>query len=148
MSETLLQHALGLKCQEIMTAEYGKQRIDVHIRTKAQYLTCAECGSKNVLKKGYTERCFLTAPIGSKTVHLIAQIQRLECRDCGLIRQEHIGYADPKKSYTHFLEEYMDDLLETISVAAVASRLGMSWNTVKGIQTRNEKTGKAKRNPE
>jgi len=48
------------------------------------------------IKKGYSE----AQPIGNKLVYIKAKIQRLECKDCGAIRQEPIKYADYKKSYT------------------------------------------------
>ena len=47
---------------------------------------------------GFTERLFRTVPIGLKAVYLNGKIQRLECKDCGVIRQERIRYAEEKKA--------------------------------------------------
>lgn len=69
-------------------------------------------------------------------MHLVAQVQRLQCKDCGLVRQEKLSYADPKKSYTYKLEEYINDLLENMTRQEVARKLGMSWNTIKDTERR------------
>jgi transposase len=93
MSTSLLHHAFGLTDQEYLKTEYKKGTVIFHIQTKEDKLECSNCGSKNVIKKGYVLRMFRTAPIGFKPVFLHARIQRLECRDCGVIRQERIRYA-------------------------------------------------------
>lgn len=100
MDSSLLYHGFGIKGQEILKSEYKGGAIYVHIRTKDHLLRCSECGSKAVIKKGYTERLFRTAPIGLKPVFLIAKVQRVECKECKNIRQEKLSYAD-QKSYTH-----------------------------------------------
>jgi transposase len=69
-----------------------------HIKTREDKLFCSECGSFHVIKKGFKERMFRTVPIGLKPVYLKARIQRLECKDCGLIRQERIRFAEEKKA--------------------------------------------------
>ena len=52
----------------------------------------------DVIKKGTVDRLFRTLPIGLRPVYLIAKVQRLQCNDCGLIRQERLKYADEKKA--------------------------------------------------
>lgn len=98
MDSSLLYHGFGIKGQEILKSEYKKGNIIVHIRTKDKYLKCSQCGKKEVIKKGFTERLFRTAPIGLKPVYLQAKVQRLECKVCGAIRQEKLTYAEEKKA--------------------------------------------------
>jgi transposase len=98
MDSSLLYHGFGIKGQEILKSEYTGGKIIVHIQTKEHLLRCGECGSKNVIKKGITERLFRTAPIGLKPVYLLAKVQRLECKQCGNIRQEKLLYAEQKKA--------------------------------------------------
>jgi len=98
MSTSLLRHAFGICDQEHLKTEYKKGAVIFHIQTKDKKLQCSNCGSMNVVKKGYVIRNFRTAPIGLKPVYLHARIQRLECKDCGVIRQERIRYADEKKA--------------------------------------------------
>lgn len=98
MDTSLLYHGFGIKGQEVLKSEYQGGSIIVSIQTKDKYLKCSACGSKEVIKKGVTERLFRTAPIGLKPVYLKAKIQRLECKECGCIRQENLEYAEQKKA--------------------------------------------------
>lgn len=98
MDSSLLYHGFGIKGQEVLKSEYQGGKIVVHIQTKEKNLRCSNCKSKNVIKKGYTERLFRTAPIGLKPVYLKARVQRLECKECGVIRQERLSYAEEKKA--------------------------------------------------
>ena len=88
MDSSLLYHGFGIKGQEIVKSEYKVGNIIVHIQTKEKDLRCSNCKSKNVIKKGYTERLFRTVPIGLKPVFLKAKVQRLECKECGAIKRE------------------------------------------------------------
>ena len=98
MSTSLLSHAFGLTDQQYLKTEYKEGTVIFHIRTKDSKLLCSSCGSHNVIKKGTVERLFRTLPIGLKPVYLLAHVQRLQCNDCGLIRQERLKYADEKKA--------------------------------------------------
>jgi len=97
MSTSLLHHGFGLTDQEYLKTEYKKGVIIFYIQTKADKLRCSNCGSFHVIKKGSVERLFRTAPIGLKPVYLKAKVQRLECKVCGVIRQERLRYAEEKK---------------------------------------------------
>lgn len=98
MSTSLLSHAFGLTDQHYLKTEYKEGTVIFHIRTKDSKLRCSSCGSRNIIKKGTVERLFRTLPIGLKPVYLLAHVQRLQCNDCGLIRQERLSYAEEKKT--------------------------------------------------
>jgi transposase len=98
MDSSLLYHGFGIKGQEVLKSEYKSGAIIVHIETKEKYLRCSECGSKSVIRRGSVERLFRTAPIGLKPVYLKANVQRLECKECGCLRQETLSYAEQKKA--------------------------------------------------
>lgn len=98
MSTSLLYHAFGLNNQEYLKTEYKGGTVIFHIQTKEDKLKCSNCHSSNVIKKGFTMRLFRTVPIGLKPVYLKAKVQRLECKDCGVIRQERLAYAEEKKA--------------------------------------------------
>lgn len=98
MDSSLLYHGFGVKGQKVLKSEYIGGAIIVHIETKEHLLRCGGCGSKDVIKKGTTDRKFRTAPIGLQPVYLLAKVQRLECKKCGAIRQEKLAYAEQKKA--------------------------------------------------
>lgn len=97
MSNSLLYHGFGLKGVEYLGTEYMEGAVIFHIRTKDENLQCGNCGSKQIIKKGVIQRKFKTVPIGLKEVFLLADIQRLQCKDCGKTQQEKLSYADEKK---------------------------------------------------
>jgi len=77
---------------------------------------------------------FRTIPIGNREVFLIAIIQRLECKSCGLIRQEHLHFAEERKSYTRSLKRYILELSKIGTIKDVTDHLKVSWDLVKEVQ--------------
>jgi hypothetical protein len=86
------------------------------------------------VKKGIKERVFRTVPIGLKQVLIVARVQRLECKDCGLTRQESLSWVDKKKTYTRRLANLVLSLLAWATVKDVAKHTGLAWHTVKEIE--------------
>jgi transposase len=87
-----------------------------------------------VIFRGFKNRFFKTLPIGKKRVFLVLKVHRIQCNQCGCIRQMKLGFADPKKSYTRTLARYVLELLKMSTIEDVAKHLKMSWNTIKQIQ--------------
>jgi len=96
--QSLLYHGFGIKDQEYIKTSYEGGEILFHIRTKAEKLRCCDCGSSNVILKGKHLRKFKTLTIGLKPVYLEAEVQRLECKDCGSLKQEKLSYVEEKKA--------------------------------------------------
>jgi len=134
MNTSLLYHAFGLRDQKVITTDYKYHKVCVKIKTKEDKLQCPGCGSWHVIKSGTKERLFRTVPIGNKQVYLIAVVQRLECKDCGKIRQEKLHFAEEKKCYTRSLERYILELSRIATIKDVADHLKVSWDLVKEIQ--------------
>ena len=95
--QSLLYHGFGLKGIEYLRTEYEGGDIIFHIRTKADKLCCSSCGSSNVMRKGKINRKLKTVGIGLKPVYLQVEVQRLLCKDCKVVRQEKLRFADEKK---------------------------------------------------
>jgi transposase len=76
-------------------------------------------------------------PIGLKRVFLDLEVQRVECRSCGKVRQAKLGFADPRFSYSHAFERYALDLSKHMTIQDVARHLGISWDVIKDIQKRD-----------
>jgi transposase len=94
---------------------------------------CAVCGGRHVVSRGTEYRQLRAVPIGGKQVFLDVSIARVECKDCGAVRQVPLGIADPRRSYTRQFERYAIDLLDLMSLSAVARHLGVGWDLVKEI---------------
>jgi transposase len=95
--QSLLYHGFGIKDQEYIKTSYEGGEIIFHIRTKPDKLRCCDCGSSHVILKGKQTRRFKTLSIGLKPVYLEAEVQRLECKDCGSLKQEKLSYVEEKK---------------------------------------------------
>ena len=56
------------------------------------------------------------------------------CRDCGVVRQVNITFADEHRSYTRAFERYVLDLSKMITIHDVAQHLNVGWDMIKDIQ--------------
>jgi len=93
MSTSLMYHGFGLVGYKYLKTEYKKGCIYFHIQKDFSKLECPDCGSSNVIRRGTKMRTFKTVPIGKKSVFLVVKIQRVECLDCGCIKQEKLNFA-------------------------------------------------------
>ena len=105
MSTSLLYHAFGVRDQDYIKTEYRDGAVVFHIKTRESKLKCSSCGSSHIRKKGVIPRDFRTYSIGLKPVYLHIEVQRLECLDCGLIRQEKLNFAEEKKDIQEVLSD-------------------------------------------
>lgn len=63
-------------------------------------------------------------------------INRLGCQACEVIRQEHLSFADERRSYTHAFERYVIEVGKRATIKDVALYTHTSWDIVKDIQKR------------
>jgi transposase len=136
MSTSLLYHAFGLKGCYYLRTDYRHGAVLFHLDQYDDRLRCSCCGSPEVVRRGYQERGFRTVPIGGKRVELVFPVPRVECKLCGKVRQVQLGFADPRRSYTHQFERYALDLLRHMTIQDVARHLQISWDVIKEIQKR------------
>ena len=131
MNPSDLYHQHGVREQICTCAEYGSKTIVLHIKTKEDKFYCTHCKSENVIKSGVVVRDFHTVPVGGKPMVLRMRVQRLECKDCGHVCQEHIHFAAQQTTYTRRLAKYAVELCRIAPIKSVAIHLNLSWNTVK-----------------
>ena len=136
MSTSLLYHGWGIRGYHLVGDEFAEGRIVRVIEQPSWTLRCPACGSGQVIRSGQFERLFKAPPIGRKTVLIRLPIQRVECRDCGVIRQVKLGFADERRSYTHAFERYALDLCKVMTIQDVAFHMGVSWDTIQDIHKR------------
>jgi transposase len=137
MSTSLLYHAFGVRGYHYQSTKYPEGAVTFTITQPRESYRCAVCGSANVIGKGKHERRFRTVPIGGKPVYVELAVPRVECRQCGAVRQVRIGFADPRVSYTRAFERYALELSKSMTIKDVAHHLGISWDVIKEIQKRN-----------
>jgi transposase len=137
MSTSLLYHAFGLRGYDYVRTYFLEGEVCFVIQAKPELLRCPACGADDVLKRGRVLRCFRAVPIGSKPTSLMLAVQRLGCRRCGLVRQMHLGFADPQRSYTRAFERHALELSRRMTIKDVARQLRIGWDVIKDIQLRD-----------
>ena len=133
MNPSDMYHLMGIREQECTCAKYSGSVAVLYVRTKKNEFYCAKCGSRHVIRSGVVEREFRSVPVGGKPVVVRMRVQRLECKECGSVSQEHIHFAKPGRSYTRRMATYVVDLSRVMTLKAVSAFTGLSWNTVKEI---------------
>jgi transposase len=71
-------------------------------------------------------------------------VPRVQCRDCGTLRQAAVGFAEPRVSYVKAFGRYVLELADRMTIQDVAEHLGISWDVVKEIVKTNLKRNFAK----
>jgi len=137
MSTSLLYHAFGIRGYKYVRTRYERGDVSFTICQDNKELRCPECNSRHVVRRGYVWRHFRTTPIGHKTAWILLAVQRVYCRACDTLRQVHIGFADPRRTYTQAFERYALELSRHMTILDVANHLNVSWDVIKEIQKRN-----------
>ncbi len=133
MSTSILYHGFGVYGYKYVKTEYREGALIFHIEKAFDKQSCADCGSKAVIKKGKILREMRTLPIGGKRVYLAVHLHRLLCRECGSLKLEPLLLSFPKKHWTKALGRYVVDMLRSMTLESLARHLGMSWDTIKEI---------------
>jgi transposase len=137
MSTSLLYHGFGIRGYRYVSTEFEGGKVIFTVRQDTEALRCAACGSWRVVRRGACQRRFRSLPIGLRPVQAVLAVARVECRDCGVVRQVRVGFADERRSYTKAFECYVLELSRRMSIRDVARHLQVSWDVVKDIQKRS-----------
>jgi transposase len=108
--------------------------VSFHVEAGPSMCRCSECGSADVLKRGSTTRWFRSVPIGMKLTWIAADLPRVECRQCGVVRQIEIGFARPRERHTKAFAQFALELSKHMTIQDVALQLCVSWDTVKDLK--------------
>jgi transposase len=134
MSTSLLYHGFGVRGYRHAKTEYVEGGVVLHLIHPPEKYCCSACGSTAVSSRGQAVRRFRGPPIGSKPVTLVLPIPRVECRDCGVVRQVAVSFAEPRLRYTKSFARYALELSRLMTIKDVAEHLGISWDVIKDIQ--------------
>jgi transposase len=137
MSTSLLDHAFGIRGYDYVRTDYQGGEVIFTIHQDLDDCRCSACGSRAVSSRGHAERQFVSLPIGGRRTSVVLPIPRVECRDCGLVRQVKVPFADPRRSYTKPFERYVLELLHSMTILDVAHHRDVGWDTVKDIPKRD-----------
>lgn len=133
MSQELLYHAFEIDGYDLAGIDCSEGETAFTLVPQAKRCRCSACGSREVIRRGVVPRLIKLVPIGSQPAFAFLEVPRLECKDCGVIRQLELGFADPKKSYSHAFARHVLGLAKRMTIQDVALQLRVGWDVVKGI---------------
>lgn len=136
MSTSILYHGFGIRGYRYKSTKFLEGDIILAIEKESFSLRCPCCNGRNIIRRGTSLRWFHALPIGKKSVYVNLQVPRVQCRDCNIVRQIKIGFADPRRIYTRAFERYALELSRHMTIKDVAIHLGISWDIIKEIQVR------------
>lgn len=134
MSTTILYHLF--KASEVTYLKY-EERAGAgvfHVALREKFVRCPECGCPWVFRKGSVERVFRTLPVGGKASFLSLEVPRVECPQCGALRQVSLPFAVERERMTLPFKRYVLELSRKMTIKDAADHVGVSWDTVKEIQ--------------
>ena len=144
MSTSMLYHMMGIRGYRYMGTKYENGGATVTIAQDRRTCLCPQCESANIILKGGEWRRFRGVPIGRKPVWIRLRVPRVQCRECGTLRQVAVGFAEPRVTYIKAFRRYVLDLADCMTIQDVAEHLGVSWDVVKEIVKANLKRNFAK----
>lgn len=144
MSTTLLYHAFSIRGYGYRSMKSVPGGIEFTIKQPRDRCRCPACEGRNVILKGANKRRFHAPPMGRKRVTIVLDVPRVECRDCGTLRQVDIGFARPMRRHIRAFERYVLDLLESMTCEDVAHHLCVSWGMIRDIEKEHLKRHYAK----
>jgi transposase len=133
ISTSLLYDACRVRGYTLTKTEFDGGMILFHVEPQPQQCRCAACGSRDVIRRG-SHNCWIrNVPFGTHLTWIIVDLPRVECRECHVVRQIEIGFADPRRGYIKALARYILDLTPHMTIKDIADHLTLGWDTVKEI---------------
>ena len=120
-----MQNALGVFRQDCQNLRYEGNNLVLEIQTPKEKLCCPVCGSHNVN--------LVSVPIGLSKTYLDMRVQRIQCHDCGCVKQENIAFAKGKRRHTIAFANMVLDLSPFATIQDISWFLQVSWDVVRNI---------------
>lgn len=136
MSTSLLYHAFNIVGYVHRRTEFVGREIIFKIEQATGTLRCAACQCRDVIRRGSALRRFRAPGIAFKRIIIELPVQRVECRECGAVRQVKIRFAEENRRFIRQFERYALELSRRMTIKDVAHHLGVSWDVIKDIEKR------------
>ncbi len=134
MSTSLLYHAFGVRGYQYVSTTYLGGQVHFKVEQTREKLCCPNCGASDVTRRGEVTRDFRGVPVGGRPVWITLPVARVGCRNCGMVRQVKVDFAEPRRTYTKAFARYALELSRMMTIQDVARHLGVGWDLIKEIQ--------------
>ncbi|MBM3356475.1 MAG: hypothetical protein FJY54_01955 [Betaproteobacteria bacterium] len=72
-------------------------------------------------------------PCGDSRVYVEFEVRRVDCRVCGTVKRERLGFLADNPFYTKRFAHYVGQRCRSSSIRDVAKELRLDWHTVKEL---------------
>jgi transposase len=71
---------------------------------------------------------------GNTQILLEQEVRRIDCRSCGKVKQERLGFLADSPFYTKRFAYFVGHRSRQASISDVAKELALDWHTVKALE--------------
>jgi transposase len=139
MPETIVRRILRLIGYEVVRWVFDETAVTLTLWVQQAaadpFYTCRRCGIGVRRVHSARERCVRDLPWGEWKIWLVVPIHRVYCRRCG-VSSERINFLEGKHPYTRRFSAAVARDCEDAPVQRVASKWGLSVQTVRRIDKR------------
>jgi transposase len=133
---TLFNRILNLPGASVCSVEFTDEGLILGLRRPRNRMLVCPCGRKTWATYDRSRRRWRHLNFGSTRVQLEADVYRLDCRDCGVVRTEQVPWARPGARLTRDFEDVIGWLAQRADKTTVAKLLGCAWETVDRVAKR------------
>jgi transposase len=105
-----------------------------HVHPAVKKTACGTCGR---VRRGWYDRKrrrVRDLACGALRIYLDLEVRRLDCRRCGAVRQEELGFLADNPFYTKRFAFYVGRRCRASPIRDVAKELRLAWHTVKTLE--------------
>lgn len=131
MQDNYITKLLKLKDVKITNVDEVEREIRVYITTKAKEHICPCCGKKTKNIKDYRKQNIKHAIMNNKTIILVLNKRRYQCKNCGKAFYENYDFISKyQRCSTTFYEFIFSKFEEIVSFSHIAREVNSSVTTI------------------
>ena len=132
---TAFNRILALPGANVESVSFTAEGIVVGVRARSARLGCP-CGEWTRARYDTSRRRWRHLDMGSTKVWLESDVARIDCRACGKVRTQLVGWARPRSRHSTDFEDTVAWLVQRTDMTTVASLMRCSWEAVQAIARR------------
>ena len=132
----LFNRILKLVGASVCSVEFTDQGLILGLRRRRNRMLICPCGEKTRASYDHSRRRWRHLNFAATRVFLEAEVYRLDCRHCGLVRTEQVPWARPGARLTRDFEDVVGWLAQRADKTTVARLLGCAWETIDRVAKR------------
>ncbi len=132
---TAFNRILRLPGANVESVSFTGEGLVVGVRARSGRL-CCPCGEWTWARYDTSRRRWRHLDMGSTRVWLEADVARVDCRACGKVRTQLVGWARPGARHSTDFEDSVAWLVQRTDMTTVASLMRCSWEAVHAMAGR------------